>query len=99
VPARNPPHAADPLTANVACEQRTEPVPPQPDRLGDLDPALVQKFLHVAQDSGKRTYISTTSRITSADELERRNGLGGNALDFRLIRDRYQPLASPATLV
>jgi hypothetical protein len=49
--------------------------------------------------SGKRTYISTTSRITSGDELKRRNGLGGNALDFRLIRGRYHPPTLPATFV
>jgi hypothetical protein len=36
-------------------------------------------------DSGKRTYISTTSRITSGDELNRLNGEGGLALDLRLI--------------
>jgi hypothetical protein len=36
-------------------------------------------------ESGNRTYIMTTSRITSGDELKRRNGLGGNALDLRLM--------------
>jgi len=40
--------------------------------------------------SGKRTYISTTRRITSGDELKRRNGLGGSALDFRLILAGYR---------
>jgi hypothetical protein len=40
-------------------------------------------------DSGKRTYIITTRRITSGDELKRRNGLGGSALDLRLIHTRY----------
>ena len=53
-PVAEPPHATDPLTANVACEQRTEPVPPQPDRLvADVDPALEQQILHVAQRQGK----------------------------------------------
>jgi len=50
-------------------------------------------------DSEKRTDISTMSRITQGDELKRRNGLGGSALDFRLIRHQYQPPAQPATLV
>lgn len=39
-------------------------------------------------EMGNRTYIITTSRITSSDELSRRNGLGGLALDRRLIRGR-----------
>jgi hypothetical protein len=67
--------------------------------MADVDPALEQQVLHVPERQGKRTYMSTTSRITSGDELKRRNGLGGNALDFRLIRHRYQPPAPPATLV
>lgn len=46
---------------------------------------------------GKRTYINTSGRIASSDELKRRNGLGGHALDFRLIRHEYQPRARPAT--
>ena len=40
------------------------------------------------RESGNRTYIMTTSRMTSGDELNRRNGLGGLALDLRLIRAR-----------
>jgi hypothetical protein len=35
-----------------------------------------------------RTYIITTRRITSGDELKRRNGLGGSALDLWVIRAR-----------
>lgn len=34
-------------------------------------------------DKGNRTYIITTRRMTSGDELNRRKGLGGLALDFR----------------
>jgi hypothetical protein len=33
----------------------------------------------------KRTYIITTRRITSGDELKQRNGLRGFARDLRLI--------------
>ena len=33
---------------------------------------------------GKRTYIITTSRITSEEELKRLNGLAGLALLLRL---------------
>jgi hypothetical protein len=39
-------------------------------------------------DSEKRTYISTAKRMISGEELTRRNGLGGNALDLRLILRR-----------
>jgi len=48
-------------------------------------------------DNGNRTYILTTRRITSGDELKRWNGLGGRALDFRLIHRRYYPPAPPTT--
>jgi hypothetical protein len=41
-------------------------------------------------DSGKRTYIMTTSRITSGEELKHRNGEGGLALDLRGMANRYQ---------
>jgi len=36
--------------------------------------------------SGNRTYMRTTSRITSGEELNPLNGLGGFALDLRGIR-------------
>jgi hypothetical protein len=93
-------HAADPLPADVTRKQRTKPVPPQAHSLvADVDAAFEQEILDIPQRQRKRTYIRTTSRITSGEELKRRNGLGGNALDFRLIPDRYQPPAPPATLV
>ena len=54
-------HVADPLTANVAGEQRTKPVPPKRYRLmAGVNPALEQQVLHVLSDKGKRTNISTT---------------------------------------
>ena len=53
--------------------------------------------------SENRTYISTTSRITSGELLKLRNGLGGLALDRRLMptaTTRFQPchvaLTAPA---
>ena len=43
-------HPLDPLPADLGGEHWTEPVPPQPDRLmADIDPALVQQVLDVAQ--------------------------------------------------
>ena len=38
--------------------------------MADVDPALEQQVFHVPEASGKRTYISTTSRITSGDEFK-----------------------------
>ena len=35
-------------------------------------------------------YIITTSRMTSGDELNLKNGLGGLALDLRGIKRRWQ---------
>ena len=48
-------------------------------------------------ESGNRTYISTTRRMISADELKPLNGLGGFALNLRLIVPIYQPPAPVAT--
>jgi len=41
-------------------------------------------------DSEKRTYINTARRITSGEELNRLNGLGGFARDLRGIKHRYR---------
>jgi hypothetical protein len=59
---------------------------------GDKRARLMGALDEINSRYGKRTYMSTASRITSGDELNRRNGLGGSALDFRLIRHRYQLL-------
>gem|GEM_PF-3447350 len=62
-------------------------------------PRSKRKSSTFRSDNGKRTYIITTRRITSGEELKRRNGLGGLALDLRLIRLRYQRDPLAATLV
>jgi hypothetical protein len=49
-------------------------------------------------EKGKRTYIMTTRRTTSGDELNRSNGLGGSAQNLRFIAMRYQPGTIQATL-
>jgi hypothetical protein len=36
----------------------------------DVDPTLEQQVFHVRNDSGKRTYIITTRRMTSGEELK-----------------------------
>ena len=99
-PMGDAPHPADPLSSDVPCEQWPKAVPPKSHCLmAKIDAALEQQVLNIAQRSGKRTYIITTRRITSGDELKHRNGLGGFALDFRFIRARYQRHARSATLV
>ena len=42
--------------------------------MADFDPALRQGILDVSHDSGYRTYIITTRRITSGKLLKYRNG-------------------------
>jgi hypothetical protein len=55
-----------------------KPVPPAPHCLmADVDPALKQQVLDVAQAQRKPTYMSTTSRTTSGEELKLRNGQAG----------------------
>ena len=49
-PMREVAHSVNPLLADLAGEHRTEPVPPEPDRLvADVDAALGQKVLDLAQ--------------------------------------------------
>ena len=50
-------------------------------------------------DSGKRTYISTTKRITSGEELKRRKGLGARChvaltVPEKLLVQRVPPAVS-----
>ena len=82
-------YAVHPLPADVVCKQRTKPVPPEPHRLvADVDAALKSRSSTFRKLSGKRTYIITTRRITSGDELKQRNGLAG-------LRGRGMLLACP----
>ena len=47
------PHAVDALASDLRGKHRTEPVPPQPDGfVADVDPALGQQVLDVAQRQG-----------------------------------------------
>lgn len=52
------------------------------------DILLTTHFPTFRKPSRNRTYIITTSRITSGDELKRLKGLAGSALDLRLISRR-----------
>lgn len=93
------PHPVHPLPADLAREHRTEPVPPEAHGLmAKFDAALKQQVLDVPWRQRKADYIMTAGRIVSGDELKQRNGLGGLALDRRLIRTRYQPQPAATTL-
>ena len=66
----------DAALADLGGEHRAKPVPPEPDGLvADVDPALGQQILDVAQRRGYRTYIITTRRMISGELLKYRNGL------------------------
>ena len=80
-PMTEPAHRARSLTADVGCEERPEPVPPEPHSLvADVDATLNSRSSTFLSDSGKRTYISTTSLITSGELLKYRNGLAERGL-------------------
>jgi hypothetical protein len=66
------PHPVGPLPSDVRCEQRPEPVPPEPYRLvAHVDAPLEKQVSTLRSDSGNRTYNITTRRITSGEELKR----------------------------
>ena len=70
---------------------RAEPVPSEAHCLiTEVDAALEQQVLDVAQRQRKADVHHTTRRMTSGDELKQRHNLYGFALDFRFMRDRYQ---------
>ncbi len=72
-----PAHPTNPLPPDVASEHWPKPVPPHPHGfMTKVDAALEQRSSTFRSDSGKRTSISTTNRITSGDELKQRNGEG-----------------------
>jgi hypothetical protein len=65
----------DSLLSDLGSEQRAKPVPPKPDRLmANVDPALGQKILDVAQRQRVLTYIIPTRRITFGELLKYRSG-------------------------
>ena len=62
-------HVADPLTADVCCEQRTKPVPPEADSfVADIDTALVKQIFDVSQ----RQRVFQVHQHRQADHLRRR---------------------------
>ena len=95
-----PAHRAYALAADVAREHGTEPVPLEPHGLmADVDVALEQQILNIPQRQRKTHVHHNHQRITAGDELKYRNGLGGFALDLRLMLARYQKRPCSATLV
>ena len=72
-PLRIAAHVRNASLSDPRGEYRAKPVPPEPDGLvADVDPALGPTL---RSDSGYRTYIITTRRITSGEPLKYRNGL------------------------
>jgi hypothetical protein len=67
----------NPVLSDLCRRHRAKPVPPEPDSLmADVDPALGQeKSSTFRSDSGYRTYIIATRRITSGELSKYRNGL------------------------
>jgi len=75
-PLRIAAHVRYPLLSDLGGEHRAKPVPPKPDGLmADVDPALGQEILDVAQRQRISHYIITTRRMTSGELLKYRNGL------------------------
>ena len=70
-PLRIPAHVRYPPFSDLSGEHRAELVPPKPDRLmADVDPALGQEILDVAQRQWYFTHISTARRIISGELLK-----------------------------
>jgi hypothetical protein len=69
-------HPAHALATNVGSNKRAEPVPPQPHVSWQiLIPRSNNRSSTLRKLSGNRTYIITTRRMISGDELKYRNGL------------------------
>ena len=66
--------------------------------VADVDAALEQQSPTFSNDSAKRTYIITTGRIASGDELKR-NGLDGLTLYLRVLPCCWQSHISGAALL
>jgi hypothetical protein len=66
------PHVIDALPADLRGEHRAKPVPPQPHRfVANVDARSCSRSSTFRRESGYFTYIITTSRMISGDELNR----------------------------
>jgi hypothetical protein len=75
-PVRECPHPVDPFAPDLSGEHWPEPVPPEPLGLvADVDAAMARRSSRFLSDRGYFTYIMTTSRMISGDELKYPNGL------------------------
>lgn len=71
-------HPADLLAFDVDCEQRTKPVHQNRTVSWQISiPRSNSRSSAFRKDKGKLTYIITTNRMTSDEELKRLNGLSG----------------------
>src|ERR1700678_3992110 len=75
-PLRIAAHVRDSLLSNLGGEHRAKPVPPEPDGLvADVDPALGQQILDIAQRQRVSHVHHHDRRMTSGELLKYRNGL------------------------
>lgn len=82
------------------CRHPPEAAPPQPHRLvANVDPALRQQILYIAQLQRVFDIYHYNEANHLPRRAEKRNGLGGLALDLRLIRPGHHCWARCATFV
>ena len=99
-PVTKPAHAENALTTNVPAS--SGPNLFHHSRTVSLQMSIPRSWSRsstLRSESGYRTYIMTTRRMTSGDELKCRNGLRGFARDLQLMPARNQQPAHCATLV
>jgi hypothetical protein len=90
-PVTKPQHARDTFPSDISCKQRPKPVPPQPYRLvANVEPRSNSRSSTLRRDNGNRTYVITTNRITSGDDLKYRKG-SDLSFDRQLIPPTYRP--------
>ena len=78
-----------PLLADLGSEDRAEPIPPEPDRLGaHLDPAFVKKVLDIAQ----RQWEAHLHHHCKANDLGRSLGIAKGVLHPKTLQGASRQL-------
>jgi hypothetical protein len=92
-PVAETPHPRTALTPDVGCEQRAEPIPPQPHRLvANVDAALEEQILNVAQRQRK----ADLHHDQQPDHLRRRMKIAERILGSQLAHPRRIAALHPA---
>src|ERR1700691_107611 len=105
-PVRIAAHMRNPLLSDFGGEHRAKPVPPKPDGLmADVDPALGQEILDVAQrqrishvhhhdkTDDLRRAVEISERVAHGLKLPRRDALRALCLT---TPSAYAPIANPS---